>query len=89
MGPDKTNIDEVDRKLDDDNNPVVVSHNIEDITLIADSIDRIESPLDICEIMPLAMSDDVTPLLKRSLCLRMDFNKFLQCLFGKYPHMQT
>lgn len=88
MRPDESDIHEVNGKLDDNDNAVVVPHQVEDIALIPDSVDRIESLPDIRKVLPLAVPDNILPFLQRGLGLRMLQDILAQRLLGKYSHAQ-
>jgi hypothetical protein len=88
MRADKTDIDKVNGKFDNDNDAVIVAHEIENIPLVAYRIDRIEALFYIGKAFPFAMPDHILPLLQGSLRLRMQLDVLFQRLFREYPHMQ-
>ena len=64
MCPNESDINEIYGELDNHDNAVIVPHNIEDIPLVSNGIDRIERLFDICKTPPLAVPDDIFPFLQ-------------------------
>ena len=88
MGADETDIDKVNGKLDDDNDAVMVAHDIENKPLVAHRIDGIEALFYIGKAFPFAMPHHILPLLQGGLRLGMQLDVLFQRLFRKYSHMQ-
>ena len=47
MGTDEADIDKTYRKLDDCHYPVMVAHNVKNIVLVADGVNRVEVLFDV------------------------------------------
>jgi hypothetical protein len=86
---DKPDIHEVDGKLDDDDDAMVVAHDIEHIALISHRIHRIERQPDVGEVPPPAVPYHILPFLQRRFRFRMLPDILAQSLFREYSHVQS
>lgn len=86
MGADKPYIHELDGKLDNHHQAMIVSLDVEHIVLVAHIVHTVERSLHIGKASPLTSLDDCHPFLQGSACVRMPLYVLLQGLFRKYPH---
>lgn len=87
MGTDEADIDKAYRELDDCHYPVMVAHDVKDIVLVADGINRVEVLLDIGKARPPAAFHHAHPDLECNQGVRMLFSELLDGLFCEYSHI--
>ena len=86
MSADKAHIQETYREFNDCNQAIVVSHDVEHISLVPDGIHGIEIPLDVSIACPSTCFNHSSPHLHGHKRIRMQFRELFDGLFRENPH---
>ncbi len=86
MSADKAHIQEPYCELDDCNNAIVIPHNVEHISLVADGIYGIEILFYVSIACPLAGFNHSSPNLHGYKGIRVLFRELFDGLFRENPH---
>jgi len=87
-GPQESDVDELDREVDDDRESAAVAEKLEEVLLLSHAADVCETVFHILEAGPLALLGHRRPFLESGFRLRMITDKLHQWLFGKNSHSQ-
>ena len=89
MRPNEADVNKSDGEFDDRHDAEMITHNVENITLIPNGIHRIEVLFDVAETGPTTTLNDADPYLHRSQWFRMVYGELLQALFCEYSHFSN
>lgn len=67
MSADKTDVNSLGRELNDDNQPIVITFDIEDIVLITNIVNAVEGLFYVCKTCPFRLLSFFVPILQRGL----------------------
>lgn len=87
MGAYEADIHETDGELDYGDDAVAVTLDVEDVALVANSIDGVEVSLDVCKGVPLAVLHHAYPHLQGYQGVGMFLGELLDRLFREYSHI--